>query len=114
MTRQIPPGPHDVYCPLWRKRMSAVCHTCAWYVETQAKSKATGEVVTQWQCAMPAALQLQSHMAQAVREAGAETEALRNELALTSANTMAAAEAYQMIVHQREQGGPKLIGGGPC
>lgn len=111
MTKQIPPGPSDVYCPQWRKPMSKVCHTCAWYVETQAKSKATGEVVAQWECAIPAALKLQSSMAQAVREAGAETEALRNELALTASNTMAAAEAYQMIIHQREQAAPKLIEG---
>lgn len=108
MQKQIPRGPKGMKCPQWRKPMSQVCHTCAWWVEGRSKRPGGPETV-EWQCAIPAIALMTSVTAQCVREAGAETEALRNELVRSNENTAAAAATYQAIVDRREHRDMKLI-----
>ncbi len=103
--QQIPPGPKDVYCPLWRKPMAKVCHTCAWYVELQQQA-ADGTVKAQWTCSIPAQVTMQSETKRQIIQNGAATESLRNELVRTAENSITAAETFQAIQSRRD---PKLI-----
>ncbi len=103
--KQIPPGPKDVYCPLWRKPMAKVCHTCAWYVELQQQA-ADGAVKSAWTCSIPAQVTMQSETKRQIIQNGAATESLRNELVRAAENTITAAETFQAIQSRRE---PQLI-----
>lgn len=103
--KQIPPGPSDVYCPLWRKPMSKVCHTCAFYVELQQQAP-DGSVRPQWTCSIPAQVAMQSETKRQIVQAAAATESLRNELIRSAENTLLAAETFQAVQAQRD---PKLI-----
>lgn len=101
--KQIPPGPKDVYCPLWRKPMCKVCHTCAWYVELQQQAS-DGTVKAQWTCSIPAQVTMQSETKRQIIQNGAATESLRNELVRSAENTLAAAETFQQIQARRAPG----------
>jgi hypothetical protein len=103
--KQIPLGPKDVYCPLWRKPMVKVCHTCAFYVELQQQA-ADGTVKLKWTCSIPAQVAMQSETKRQIIQNGAATESLRNELVRVSENSLAAAETYQALQSRR---GPELI-----
>lgn len=105
MSKQIPPGPKDVYCPLWRKPMSRVCHTCAWYVEMQSQAP-DGKVTTNWTCSIPAQLSIASETKRQIIQHAAATETLRNELVRTAENTLQAAETFQAVQANRK---PHLI-----
>jgi len=99
--KQIPPGPKDIYCPLWRKPMARVCHTCAWYVELQQQA-ADGSVKAQWTCSIPAQVTMQSETKRQIIQNGAATESLRNELVRAAENTLAAAETFGAVeAHRR-------------
>lgn len=78
--KQIPHGPDHLYCPFWRKRMSAVCHTCPQWVQLRGTNPNTGEVVDSWQCALAALPMLLIENAQQSRQNGAATESMRNEI----------------------------------
>lgn len=103
--KQIPPGPKDVYCPLWRKPMCKVCHTCAFYVELQQQAP-DGVVKSHWTCSIPAQVTMQSETKRQVIQHAAATESLRNELIRSTENTLAAVETFQAISARRD---PKLI-----
>jgi len=77
---QIPRGPEHLYCPFWRKRMSAVCHTCPQWVQLRGANPNTGEPVDGWQCALGALPMLLVENAQQSRQNGAATESMRNEM----------------------------------
>ena len=104
--KQIPPGPKDVYCPLWRKPMAKVCHTCAFYVKGEAVNQITGQRSENWTCAIPATVIMQSETKTQIIQHAAATESLRNELCRASDNTLAAAETFQAVQSRRD---PKLI-----
>lgn len=78
--KQIPHGPDDLWCPYWRKRMSAVCHTCPQWVQLRGTNPNTGEAVDSWQCAAAALPMLLIENAQQSRQNGAATESMRNEI----------------------------------
>ena len=105
MTKHIPPGPKDVYCPLWRKPMCKVCHTCAWYVEMQSQAP-DGTVTAHWTCSIPAQLGIASETKRQIIQHAAATESLRNELVSAAENTIAAAETFQAVQAHRR---PHLI-----
>jgi hypothetical protein len=102
----IPPGPKDIYCPLWRKPMCKVCHTCAFYVKGESINQLTGARSEKWSCAIPMGVILQSETKTQIIQNGAATESLRNELCRASDNTLAAAETFQAVQSRRD---PKLI-----
>jgi hypothetical protein len=102
----IPPGPKDVYCPLWRKPMCKVCHTCAFYVKGESVNQATGQRSENWSCAIPMGVIMQSETKTQIIQHAAATESLRNELVRAADNTLAAAETYQAIQERKK---PSLI-----
>ncbi len=84
-------GPDNCYCPLWRKKMSAVCHTCPWWVQLRGTNPNTGAEVDGWECSITAMPLLQIETAKQTRQAGAATESFRNEMVrISTANQITA------------------------
>ena len=100
----IPPGPKDIWCPQWRKPMSKVCHTCAWYVKGESTHQQTGKKTETWTGAIPAGVIMQSETKTQIIQHAAATESLRNELVRASENTIAAAETFQAIQERKKPG----------
>ena len=67
-------------CPLWRKDVSKCCHQCAWFTQIRGKHPQTGEHLDQWMCAQVAVVLTTLEVGKATHEAGATTQALRNDL----------------------------------
>ena len=42
----------DMKCPLWKKPMKSVCHTCSWWTHIRGKHPQGEEIVDQWGCAI--------------------------------------------------------------
>jgi uncharacterized protein YfcZ (UPF0381/DUF406 family) len=76
----IPPGPKEIYCPLWRKPMCKVCHTCAFYVSGESVNKQTGQRSEKWSCAIPMGVIMQSETKTQIIQHAAATESMRNEI----------------------------------
>lgn len=50
-SKQIPRGPSHLYCPYWRKKMSAVCHTCPKWTEVKGQHPQNEkEEIGRWDC----------------------------------------------------------------
>ena len=77
---QIPRGPDDRYCPPWRKKMSAVCHTCPMWQQFRGEDSNTGQPVDKWECSLAMAPALLIEISKHVRHGGAATESFRNEM----------------------------------
>lgn len=67
-----------MFCPLWRKDVSRVCHTCDWWSALPVKEVESSKVYDHWACAM-------NMQTIALRDIGAEvngvqraTESFRN------------------------------------
>lgn len=69
-----------LYCPLWRKDVSKVCHTCAWFSHVTGTDPQTGAPVSQWMCAQTMMVLATMDAAKAAYEGGAVTQHLRNDL----------------------------------
>lgn len=67
-------------CPLFRKDVSKVCHTCAWFVEMIGTNPQTGEPVTRAQCALTAQVMATLEAARGGHAAAATTQELRNDI----------------------------------
>jgi len=42
----------DMKCPLWRRPMKQVCHTCEWWTHVRGKHPQGEEVIDAWGCAI--------------------------------------------------------------
>ena len=70
----------DMYCPLWRKPMSKVCHTCEWWTHVRGKHPQGEEIVDHWGCAISWLPMLMIENSQMQRQTGAAVESFRNEV----------------------------------
>jgi hypothetical protein len=86
----------DMYCPLWRKKMSLVCHTCEWFVHIRGKHPQGEEILDQWGCAIAWLPVLMIENSQMQRQTGAAVESFRNEM--VQANT----DAQRVIEAKRQ------------
>lgn len=77
---QIPPGPHDCYCPLWRKRMSQVCHTCPLWVHVEGKNPQGENTFDEWRCSWAWLPLLIVEAAQRMNQAGASADKVATEV----------------------------------
>ena len=50
--KTIPRGPENLICPLHRKAMAKVCHTCPMWMAIKGKHPQTGEDLDDWNCAL--------------------------------------------------------------
>lgn len=76
---QIPRGRQDMWCPMWRKRMSAVCHTCPWWNSIKIENAQNGENVEKWGCAVALGPMISLDTGRQTRGVQAAIENARNE-----------------------------------
>jgi len=66
-------------CPLWKKPMKQVCHTCEWWTHIQGKHPQSNEQLDHWGCAI-AFMPMLIENSQMQRQTGAAVESFRNEM----------------------------------
>lgn len=67
-------------CPLWRKDVSKVCHTCKWYIHVRGKDPQSEQEIDWFDCAHAWGPTLMLEQAQQQRQTGAAVESFRNGL----------------------------------
>lgn len=87
---QIPHGPDDKYCPMWRKAMSKCCHTCPWWtkvvgVNPNSKNPTAPEMIDRWDCAMAWMPLLAVNTSRETFSVAAQVQEMRNEAAQNNA-----------------------------
>jgi hypothetical protein len=75
-----PIAPQGNYCPLWRKDVSKVCHTCEWYERMVGTHPSTGEPMDKWGCAIRWMPILQIEARKGMDGVQKATESFRNEM----------------------------------
>ena len=70
-----------MFCPLWRRDVSKVCHTCEWYVHLIGTNPQTEERIDDWGCSIGFMPTLQIETTQQQRQAGASSDKVANEVA---------------------------------
>lgn len=73
---QANPG---MYCPLYRKDVSKVCHTCEWYILVRGKDPQSMKEYDNWGCAMRWLPIMAIENSQMQRQTAAAVESFRNE-----------------------------------
>lgn len=82
MPENKPRRPPGIYCPLWRKDVSKVCHTCDWWQSLPVQDRANpAAVMEQWSCALVLSVIAQRSMHAAIDGVQAATESFRNLVA---------------------------------
>jgi hypothetical protein len=91
---QAKPG---LMCPLWKKDMSKVCHTCEWWQHVRGKHPQSEEILDHWGCAIALLPMLMIENSQMQRQTGAAVESFRNEMVElnSSASTLAITQRSQ-------------------
>jgi hypothetical protein len=77
---QIPHAEPGLDCPLHRKPMQQVCHTCPWWLQMRGLNRNTGVEVDEWGCAVGFLPMLLIENASQARGAAAATEDARNRI----------------------------------
>lgn len=67
-------------CPLHRRDVSKVCHTCPLWGHIRGQDPNTGAAVDEWRCALAWLPPLLIEVAQQSRQTGAAVESFRNEM----------------------------------
>jgi hypothetical protein len=75
-----PRAKSDMKCPLWRKPMKQVCHTCEWWVHLRGKPPQGDEVIDQWGCAIAWLPCLMVENSQQQRNTAASVDKVATEL----------------------------------
>jgi hypothetical protein len=75
---QIPHAQPGTVCPLHRKDVSKVCHTCPWWTRIVGKHPQSEEMLDSWQCAIAWLPMLLVENSQQQRQTGAAVESFRN------------------------------------
>lgn len=81
MSEQIPHANPGMICPLRKKDVSKVCHTCAWWVGQYWTDPKTQEIKHKWNCAQVMAALGNVDVVRSMAGVQAATEALRNVVA---------------------------------
>lgn len=77
---QIPHANPGLICPLHKKDVSKVCHTCPMWTQIRGANPNDGSAMDTWQCAIAWLPILMIENAQQTRQAGAAVESLRNNM----------------------------------
>lgn len=85
-------------CPLYRKDVSKVCHTCEWFVPIKGQHPQTNEHIDRWGCAMAWAPILAINVAKEVSGSKDATEAFRKEM-VTVGKAIVAQAAHARVSH---------------
>lgn len=97
---KIPHADKGSICPLHKKDMSLVCHTCPWWTRVVGKNPQSEEMIDDWRCAVSLLPMLLVEGAQQTRAAGAAIESFRNEM--VRANQMVLSHATDSLRLERK------------
>jgi len=75
-----PPAPVGSMCPLWRKGVEKVCHTCEWYERMVGTHPQSGEPIDKWGCAIRWMPILQVEARKGLDGVQKATESFRNQV----------------------------------
>ena len=78
---QIPRGPDNLYCPLWKRPQSKVCHTCPLWVQLRGKDPQSEQEIDSWGCSLMWLPKLLIENAQQSRQNGASADKVATEVA---------------------------------
>ena len=94
-------APDKVFCPLWQKPMSEVCHKCTWWREMEGIDVNTNKPVRVWDCAVTWQNTLLMENSNQQRVTHKEVAELRNEIGAAK-KTAAAIKAHEarMLGHR--------------
>lgn len=67
-------------CPMFRKDVSKVCHTCAWFTQIEGIHPHTGDRMDKWMCAMSAQVLVTIDAGRQAAASAETTQELRNDL----------------------------------
>lgn len=109
---QVPLGPKTSYCPLWRKKMVYVCHTCPLWVQLRGKDPSTGKDIDEWNCSLALLPQIALETAKQTMGVAAAVESARND-AVQTGNQVAEVVAGAMVTVSRIQRQQDAILGAP-
>lgn len=74
-----PKAAAGMFCPLWRKDVSKVCHSCAWFSCVSGVHPQTGDRLERWECAVTAQVIATLEAARASHSTADVTQQLRND-----------------------------------
>jgi len=80
MKKQIPHGPDDLSCPMWREPMSKVCHTCPLWVHIRGRDPQSSNEVDEWNCTLAFMPKLLIENSAMQRSTAAAVETLSGEV----------------------------------
>jgi len=75
-----PQSDSNLICPLRKKVMKKVCHTCPWWIQVRGRHPQTGEELDRWECAVAFAPLATLEVAKEARQGAAATESFRNNV----------------------------------
>lgn len=95
-------GDENTDCPLYQKRMSDVCHKCAWWTHIRGINPNTGLEVDSWNCAIAHFVLMQFEIATQIRQVDGTMQAFRTETAQTNIAALALGLGVKPNVVQRK------------
>ncbi len=93
MENDVPHAKKGFMCPMFKKDMSKVCHTCGWWTGLQWRNAKTGEIENKWNCAMVINALGQTDVVRCMAGVQAATESFRNEVVRLGT----AAQTYRQV-----------------
>lgn len=98
MTTEKPRRSPGTFCPLWRRDVSKVCHTCEWFIHVRGKNPQSMDDIDHWGCAMSFMPLLMIENSQQQRQTGAAVESFRNEMVKANQQMLAVAVQRPRLV----------------
>ncbi len=96
----------NMKCPLWKKPMKQVCHTCEWWSHLRGKHPQGEEIIDQWGCAIAWLPMLMVENSQMQRHTGAAVDKVASVMYQAAVDsTTLRAEAIGEVVRQLSNGG---------
>ena len=86
MENELPRAKPGFMCPLLKKDMSEVCHTCGWWTGLYWKDETTKEMHNKWNCAIVTTALGQVDVVRASGGVHAATVDMRNEIVKRAAS----------------------------
>lgn len=94
-------------CPLWKKPMRQVCHTCSWWTHIRGKHPQGEEILDQWGCAIAWMPMLMVENSQMQRQTGASVDKVASVMFQAAVDSTALrAEAISDVLRKLNNGGP--------
>ena len=80
MENSVPHARPGITCPLHRRDVSKVCHTCAWWVGLQWQNDKTMQWEEKWDCAMPLLAKSQTDVVRMTARSAKATDDMKEEI----------------------------------